>query len=195
MYSEHIPHAIDYEKARNEVVLSLDEEIAFSEKFKTILEPQKPFAVVRPVGFTGWTPNKEWGFDRFQEVVTNLPEFQWVQVGDKADPKLAESIDVRGETTLRELAWLIKKSRFLLSGEGVYNHIASAFNTPAFVIQSGFSRAEIAQYPSSVIIERTPPMPCSPCALKTVCPVAGKPCTSDISPARVIDTIRSHLHV
>lgn len=68
----------------------------------------KNFAIIQPIGKTTYTPNKEWGFDKFQNVVEKTKEINWVQSG------LKDVLDLRGETkSLRELAFLISKADFV----------------------------------------------------------------------------------
>ncbi len=191
LYSEHIPYAIDYDNACNEVFLTTAESNTYSRVFSKLFDHHKAFALIRPVGFTGWTTKKEWHIERYQAVVNSLPNHQWVQVGDVNDPLLQGTIDLRGKTTLRELSWVISKAQFMLCTEGVYNHLASAFNTPTVVVQSGFTPPEVACYPATTIVARKPTTSCAPCLLPGPCHIEGKPCTNDITVAMVTEAIES----
>lgn len=151
------------------------------------------FAIVVPVGKTSYTPNKEWGFDNYAKVVAAMPGVNWVQLGVSENPALPGVTDLRGKTGLRELAWLISKAKFVLCGEGLHNHIAGAVGTPCFVVFSGFHYWEIAKYPATVPILAPSTPPCAPCFLKTACPVPGKPCTGEITPAAAVAVIRAKL--
>ena len=99
------------------------------------------YSVVQPVGKVTYTQNKEWGFDRYQKVINKTKHrIKWVQVGFETDKLLEGVIDYRGRTSsIRELAYVVKKSNFILSNEGLLNHVAASVNTDSVVIFSGFS--------------------------------------------------------
>jgi hypothetical protein len=193
LYSEHIPYPIDYDNACNEVFLTTAETTAYSRAFSKLFDHHKTFVLIRPVGFTRWTTKKEWRIERYQAVVNLFPHHQWVQIGDANDPLLENTIDLRGKTSLRELAWVISKAQLMLCGEGVYNHLASAFNTPTVVVQSGFTPPELACYPTTIIVARKQVTDCSPCLLPGLCHIKGKPCTNDISVAMVAEALTSSI--
>ena len=149
-----------------------------------------PFALVHSEGKTSYTPNKDWGKGRFAEVVRLLPHIRFVQIGGRDDAPIPGALDLRGATpSLRSLAWLVSRAAFVLCLEGLYNHLAAAFRTPAFVVCSGFAHPELAAYPTSVMLAAAQPPPCAPCWLRTPCPVPGKPCMSELTPESVAATI------
>lgn len=157
-------------------------------KYKKLLE--KPYALISPHSKVTYTPNKEWGFDKFQQVINKTPNYNWVQMGTSSEQLLDSVIDYRGKTqTIRELAFLISKSEFVLSTEGVFNHLAAAFGVKSFVIFSGFTPIELAKYEITIPIVRVPQIDCAPCWLLEKCPKEKKWCTEDISAQDVIDVI------
>jgi hypothetical protein len=185
-HSMHFKFRLLYTGFTNEIILT-DEECVFYRK-KYNLPPR--FAIVQPVGKTSFTPNKEWGFNKFQKVISSLKGVRWIQAGLAGDPLLRGVIDFRGKTgDIRELAYIVSRSDFVLCLEGVYNHLSAAFSVPAFVIFSGFAPLELALYKNTIPISLVPQVPCSPCWLRTPCPVPGKPCTEKITPAKVRDKI------
>lgn len=188
--SEHLGLNLDYGKIACEIYLSEEEIQAWNRKYQDL--PQN-FAIIKPTGRTDWTPNKEWGVENYQAVVNALPQVPWIQVGETKDECLSNVLDWRGKTSVRELFYLIKRARFILAVEGLYNHAASAFGTPSFVVFSGIHLPEIACYANTRLIVRTPQVPCAPCMLPTPCPVPGKPCTGDILPEAVIQRIQTFL--
>ena len=150
----------------------------------------KNFAIIQPIGKTTYTPNKEWGFDKFQNVVEKTKEINWVQSGLKDDLLLKYVLDLRGETkSLRELAFLISKADFVLCLEGLLNHLAAAVNTKSFVVFSGFSQIELAKYDTSIAIAKVPQVECSPCWLLENCPKEKKYCTEDILVEDVVESV------
>lgn len=188
--SEHLGLNLDYSKIACEIYFSDDEILTWDRKYRDL--PQD-FAIIKPTGRTDWTPNKEWGVENYQAVVNGLPQIPWIQVGENKDECLHNVLDLRGKTSVRELFYLIKRARFVLAVEGLYNHAASAFGTPSFVVFSGIHLPEIACYANTRAIVRVPQTACAPCMLPTPCPVPGKPCTGDIRPEAVIQRIQAFL--
>lgn len=186
MLSEHIPYVVDYVNLCPVIIFSAEEKQKFSDKFSSL----NNYALIKPRGHLGWSPNKEWVFERYQEVVSQTPKGGWVQIGDIGDPLLEGVIDLRGQTSLRELFWLIAHARLVFSTEGLYNHAAAAFGTPSVVIFSGVTQPGLATYPNTVAILREPQVPCAPCWLTTPCPVKGKPCTSDITTEQALNELK-----
>jgi hypothetical protein len=182
----HTAFPISYADVQNEITFSEAEIAAYSAKFRL----PGSYALIKPKAKASWTANKEWVVERFQEVVRLMPEIPWVQVGEADDPPLSGVVDLRGQTTLRELCFLVSRAKWVLAPEGFYNHAASAFGTPSFALFSGLTHPELAWYPNTIPIVRTPQVPCAPCWLTTPCPVAGKPCTNDITAQQVVATIR-----
>lgn len=150
------------------------------------------FALIHSEGVTHYTPIKGWGSERFQAVVDAMPEVAWVQIGQPGERALRGCIDLRGRTNLRALAYVVREAAFLVCQEGMYNHLASAFRTPSFVVFSGFHPPTVATYDNTIPIVRSPQVACAPCMLLQPCPVPGKPCTADIPPAHVVARIRAH---
>ena len=185
--SAHIPDLLynDYNDVKTELYLSNEEIVRFQRKYRL---PEK-FAIIKPTGKLSFTSKKEWGFEKFQTVVLSLSSITWIQTGVKTDPLLKGVIDLRGETNLRELFYIISKSQFVLSIEGLYNHIAAAFSKPSFVVCSGFYYPEFFMYKNTIPIIRSPQIECSPCSESRFCYVPNKPCTEDILPESVVRII------
>ena len=176
LFSEHMDLCRDYTDLRNELVLTEEEIATFG---KQLALPAR-YMVVKPTGPTGWTPNKEWGSERFQEVVYQLPEITWVQTGERSDPLLQGTHDLRGRTDLRQLFYVISRADGVLGREGVYNHIASAFGAiirgfRAWRGDCSLRKYEASRVPSGGVraVLADAPLPDT------------KPCTSDITPQQV----------
>jgi len=185
--SKHFNKKLNLKNARPKLYFSDEELLLFNEKFKDLPDD---FVVIQPIGKTTYTPNKEWSFNKFQEVVDSTP-LVWLQTGLKGDKVLSNVLDYTSKTkNIRELSYIISKAKFVLCLEGLLNHLASAVNTKSFVIFSGFSFVEIADYSLNVNISNTPQVECSPCWLLSKCPLTDKSCTEDISVQRVKDIIQ-----
>ena len=189
LITRHFRFRPDFRYTNCEVYLAAEEADGYARELD--LPPQ--FGLIHSEGVTHYTPVKAWGADRFQAVVDTMSEVTWVQVGLPGERLLNGCLDLRGRLTLRQLAFVVRQARFLVCQEGVYNHMASAFGTPSFVVFSGFHPPSVASYANTIAIVREPQVPCSPCMLQQPCPIPGKPCTSDITPAMVVQRIRREL--
>ena len=189
LITRHFRCRPDFRYSQCEVYLSAEECDRYARELG--LPPQ--FGIIHSEGVTHYTPVKAWGADRFQAVVDAMPEVTFVQVGLPGERALRGCLDLRGRLTLRQLAFVVRQAQFVVCQEGVYNHMASVFGTPAFVVFSGFHPPSVASYPNTIPIVRQPQVPCSPCMLEQPCPVPGKPCTGDITVAVVVQRIRAGL--
>lgn len=188
--SRHIA-GLECRTLRTEIAFGEDEQ----ENLRRALALPPTYAVIKPTGKTSVTTKKEWGLEKFQAVVDAFPDITWIQPGAPDEPLLRGVTDLRGKTSLRELFYLIAHSTFTLSIEGLYNHIAGAFDAPSFVVYSGFSYREMTSYPNTVAIIQKHLPDCAPCFLDGLkdCPVPGKPCMSELTPEFAVATIRRTL--
>ena len=173
----------------NEIFFTDVEVKNFEKKFN--LPPN--YCVVQPQGRMDYTPNKEWGFSKYQSVITKLEDLNWVQVGMESDEKLSGVIDLTGKTTLRELFLVLRNSKLVLSNEGLINHVSSSFGIKSIVVFSGFHPVDIAKYKNTIPITATKLIECAPCWLKDKCPQKEKVCTESISIEQVINVVKSEV--
>jgi len=187
----HFKEKLSTTDVKPKIYFSNDEIKKYEEKF----HKYQNFAIIQPIGKTTYTPNKEWGFLKYQEVVEQTKDYiSWLQIGFKNDKLLLNVEDARGETaTLRELAYLISKANFVLANEGLLNHLAASVDTKSFVLFSGFSCVELAQYSTTIAIVKNPQVECAPCWLKEACPKEKKWCTEDISSKEVSSVILEYI--
>jgi ADP-heptose:LPS heptosyltransferase len=181
----HFKINLNFDKISNEIYLSHNEAESYSSKFNL----PDSYSIIQPNSKTSYTPNKQWGFEKYQKIVTKFKDINWVQVGLKGDLLLIDAKSYVGKTSLRELAFLIKNADFVLADEGLLNHIASAFRSKSFVVYSGFSQVELAKYKNTVPIVNSPQVECSPCWITENCPKKVKNCTESISIEQVINEI------
>lgn len=152
---------LNYKNLKNEIYFSSEEVENFQEKFNFT---HSNFALIHSQGKISYTQNKEIGYQNFQRIIDASPKINWIQIGDKNDKKLEKTIlDLRGKTSLRELFYLISKTKFIVCQEGAYNHIANAFKIKAFVIFTGFNPLEICIYNNTIPIQSDKLPACSPC--------------------------------
>ncbi|MDC0599163.1 hypothetical protein OAO97_00985 [Candidatus Pseudothioglobus singularis] len=185
-HSLHFHNELDYSEIVNEIYFSEIELKEYTKKFNL----PNSFAVVNPNGKTSYTPNKQWGFNNYQEVIKKCQDIHWIQVGILGDSLLENVDNYIGLTSFRELAFLIKKADFVIADEGLLNHIASSFKTKSLIVHSGFSQIEISKYTSSLPIVNNPQVECAPCWITDACPQKKKYCTEQISVNQVIESIK-----
>ncbi|WP_455380744.1 glycosyltransferase family 9 protein [Acidihalobacter prosperus] len=177
----------------------LHTEITFSEnerkKLREKLALPPVYAVVKPTGKTSVTTKKEWGIKKFQAVINQFPEITWIQPGTLDDPILDNVIDLRGKTNLRELFYLIENAKLTFTIEGLYNHIAAAFESPSFVVHSGFLHPNLTTYTNTIPIVQNSMPTCSPCFQDghKDCPMTTKLCMEKLEPEMAVAEIRQFL--
>ena len=100
-----------------------------------------------------------------------------------------KTINLGGQTTLLDLAYLYKKARFLITTDSGPMHMAAAVGTPVIALFGPTDPVRTGPYGENHTIVRTE-MPCSPCLLKK-CPT--RKCMQDISPEQVFSVIAERI--
>jgi len=114
---------------------------------------------------------KWWQHERYQEVINHFRgKIQFVQVGEYGHyhPKLDGVIDLRGQTTLRELIRLVYHAQGVLCSITGLMHLAAAVETrsdrpklrPCVVIAGGREPAYWEAYPGHQFIHTNGALPC-----------------------------------
>ena len=134
------------------------------EAFKKKINLPNDFALIQSSAKSVYTKNKEWNFDGMQKIIDHFDKFNWMQIGKNNEPKLKNCTHLLN-LNLRELSYVISKSRFLVVYEGLFNHIASCFNKKTFVIHLGFLHEVSFKYPNNIIINQNENLKCYPCYL------------------------------
>lgn len=98
-----------------------------------------PYVVVEPHIKAEASPNKDWGFDRFQDVVRRCPELAFVQMGPVGPvlPVLEGATFVRTDS-FRHACGVLAYADAYLGPEGGLHHAAAALRRPAAVIFGSF---------------------------------------------------------
>ena len=106
-------------------------EIFLSEEEKAKY-PQEGFIYIEPNVKGSFSGNKDWGFERWQEVVKRLP-YEFIQGrGRKLDG--VQQIDT---PRFRDACALLSRSLMFLGTDGGLHHAAAALGKPAVVIWGG----------------------------------------------------------
>tara|TARA_B100000989_G_C19532300_1_gene470799 strand:+ start:3456 stop:4397 length:942 start_codon:yes stop_codon:yes gene_type:complete len=156
--SQHFNLDLDTNPLKNEFFFDEEELENYS---KTIKLPNK-FALIQSTSKKTFTSNKEWDFNGMQAIVNHFTNINWIQVG-RSDEPILQNCSQLFDLNLRKLAYIISKSQFLVTYEGLFNHFASCFDKKIFVIHTGFLPVESFKYVNSIIIENNKNYPCFPC--------------------------------
>ena len=156
--SEHFNLNLDYKNLKNEFYFSESEKKDFDKK----LNLPKKFSLIQSISKSSFTKNKEWKLEGMQYIVNYFNNINWIQIGLSSEPKL-ENCEKYLDLDLRKLAFLISKCEFLVSYEGLFNHIASCFDKKNFLIHTGFLHEEAFYYKNNIIIEKNKDLKCYPC--------------------------------
>lgn len=114
---------------------------------------------------------KWWAHDRYQCVIDHFRgRIQFVQVGETAHhhPRLDGVVDLRGQTTLRQLVRLVHRAQGVISPVSLLMHLAAAVETPAgapknrpcVVIAGGREPPHFTAYPHHQFIHTVGALKC-----------------------------------
>jgi ADP-heptose:LPS heptosyltransferase len=144
-----------------------------------------------------WTPNKNWPDPNWVTLITSLARNATViEIGqeDAAAAAIASCnyVDLRGKTSLDELAAVVAASDLHVGPVSGPMHIAVAVGTPSVTICGGYESPRglehLPDMKSTTNVFLSSDLPCSPCWLRSPCPI-GLKCLTSISPAQVEKTI------
>jgi ADP-heptose:LPS heptosyltransferase len=132
----------------------------------------EPFAggvAIQSSGKTSHTPNKEWGVEKFQGLVDALRDrCALVQLGTTGEPPLDGTMDLRGKTTLRQVAAILARSKVFVGQVGGLMHIARAVGTRGVIVYTGYEAPEQSGYEENINIYHHHEL--SPCWRREPCP-------------------------
>src|SRR3989344_295495 len=136
----------------NPIIIFTKEETNFyKKKFKIILK--EDYSLVNS-GTSAVIKSKNIGYAKMNNIIKETKNLtSWIQVGTKEDKHLNNTnLDLRDKTSLRELFFIISKSKFTFTNEGLMTHISAAFNIPCITIYTGYHYPEISLYKSTIPI-------------------------------------------
>ena len=135
------------------------------------------------------SPNKDWGFDKFHQVVQSMPNQIFVQVGPKGTRIIPEINVVHLETNNFRLAMpVLAKAKAIIAVEGGLVHAAAALKVPGVIIYGGFTDPKVVGYPiHKGLFYRLHGPACGLWSHCKQCDIAMKA----ITPMQVLDAYRS----
>jgi lipopolysaccharide heptosyltransferase II len=156
----------------------------------------KPLAVLAPG--TTWE-TKHWHVDGFAEVARHLLENHWeiVLTGSESERARCQAVaarcpgarDLSGQTSLSELAALIRRASLCVTNDSGTMHLAVALDIPVVSVFGPTDPIWIGPYRRPDAVVRSD-VPCSPCYLRKLsrCPY-GHACMQGVTAAMVIERI------
>lgn len=184
--------SLDYKTATPAVYFSPEEVQTYDQKFAAIPQPFALLKATTGVGRPGGSSLKDWEIPKFAEVVAQNLEVAWVQVGQTGEPVVSGCLDWLGRTTVREVLYLLSKSKLLLATEGFLTHASAAFEVPCVIPFSGMHDFRGLLYPRTIPVVANPQPACAPC-WRDNCNQPGKPCTANITVNQVSLAVRQAL--
>lgn len=134
---------------------------------------------------------KNWFQERYHALSGMLRhDLPLVQLGSPAEPPIAGADDLRGRTTLRQAASVLKQARCYVGEVGGLMHLARAVDCPSVVIYGGREAPAQSGYAANVNLAGK--VPCSPCWIIKNCP-HDMGCMDLIQPADVAAAVRKLL--
>ena len=145
------------------------------------------FVAIEPHIKGAASPNKNWGFHKYQAVVSALPGVQFAQVSDTARQLLSGPNVTRVTTaTFRHACGVISQSRAYVGPEGGLHHAAGAMDVPAVVIFGGFISPAQTGYDMHTNLYVDSDL--SPCGLRVPC-VHCRAALSAITVNQVVESL------
>ncbi len=105
-------------------------------------------------------PNHHWILERWTQLVKELPEYTFIQLGLPAEEQVPGAIDWRGKTTLREAFSIIKHATSFVGVDAGLSHVTNAFDIPGVVL---FGDSNPIQWGHDNNINLYKKTACSPC--------------------------------
>jgi ADP-heptose:LPS heptosyltransferase len=110
--------------------------------------------------FSRSSPNHLWAEQKWAELVAQLPQYTFIQIGHSDEPEVKGAIDWRGKTSLREALCLVKHATSFLGVDSIHSHATNAFDIPGVVL-FGDSDPAIFGHDNNINIYKG--LSCSPC--------------------------------
>lgn len=132
--------------------------------------------------------NHNWRIENWCELVKQLPEYTFIQLGLETEPRVEGAWDWRGKTTMREALCLFKYASSFVGVEASLAHATNAFDTPGVVL---FGDTSPAHWGHENNLNLFKGLPCSPCyddLRRQPCPY-GHECMETITVAEVKDAL------
>ena len=111
--------------------------------------------LIEPHVKQGASPNKDWGFERFQSLVRARPDLPWAQCDYGA--RILEAVEPIKTSTFREACAVMSGALAAVLPEGGLHHAAAAFRVKAVVIFGAYIPPSVTGYPDHINLARSVP--------------------------------------
>jgi len=160
----------DYKPKRFKLKFS-DRERNQAEQILRLHKVNKNWIVVNPdYKNTFFNENKNWGFDKFQQLVDRLSEHiqvvRFLPGGNFQEPELRNAINIEVPDIRLNLACL-ESSKLGVSFDGLYIHVLSGMNIPCVNIMGGLLHPNVMSSEGNVNLYYEHPD--TPCGMKILC--------------------------
>ncbi len=164
--------------------------------------PYGRFLIVHP-GSGSYSLARRWAPERFAAAADTLAGrhgLQVVVVGGPDEIALAQDVAARmrtpsfvlaGQTTLPELAGVLRRAALVVGNDSGVAHLASAVGTPVVAVFGPFNHHAWRPLGRSLVVRAAPALPCMPCSNRDIgrgypqgCP--PRYCLREVSPAQVV---------
>ncbi len=105
--------------------------------------------IVEPHIKAGASPNKQWGWARWQELVSSRPDIDWMQIGPSGT-RVLDGVKFLLTPGFLDAIAAVKGARAAVLPEGGLHHVAAAENVPAVVIFGGMTSPANTGYDAHV---------------------------------------------
>jgi ADP-heptose:LPS heptosyltransferase len=151
--------------------------------------------------------HKRWPLDHFREACVCLAQdsrIRFVLIGSQSERDASEAIaqtlpgkalNLCGETTLPQLAAVLRRCRVLVGNDSGPGHLAAALGCRTVTLMSGLYPPGIWEPKGASGIVLRHSVPCSPCRNETFCPTGTRACIDGIAVRDLLTAIRTLLEV
>jgi len=172
-------------------------EIYFSEqeinKTDKLLAGLKDFVVIEPQSNDEYSKNKVYPFEKWQNITNKLlaEGISVVQVGrTTGDKNLSGAINLTGQTSFKEAAQVISRSKMFISSEGGLMHAANGCGVKSIIIYTGYIHPRMTGYSENINIwiNHGP----EPCGMKMKC-IDCQTAVANHDENEIVELIKEHL--
>lgn len=141
-------------------------EIVFTSAELAFAAPYRGMVIIEPNVKANTHSNKAWFWDRWQQVVSSMPETRFVQCIPKGLHQTLHGVSWVVTPTFRQACAVLSVCRAFVGTEGGLMHAAAAVGTPAVVLWSEFISPGITGYVQHRNLRHAGPA----CGMRTNCP-------------------------
>ena len=151
-----------------EIYLSEDEKqrgIDLLKKFQTKI------IIIAP--HTTSSENKLWFHENWLELIDVMPDYTFIQLGLKKEPKIEGAVDFRG-LSIRDSMAVVSKADCFVGVDSFFSHVATALKIPSVVLFGATPPSIFGHDQNTNLYAKTSCSPCYEYLIDSVCPYSRK---------------------